>query len=104
MSPQFVKPYVKSNKNDALDAQAICEAVARPIMRFVVPKTIEQQDIQSLHRIRSNLVGQYFLQLLLENRPGLAVLTKLSLTLKLRITLSLEDIISKINNSRQTGY
>ena len=58
MSPQFVKPYVKSNKNDALDAQAICEAVTRPSMRFVAPKTIEQQDIQSLHRIRSNVVKQ----------------------------------------------
>ncbi len=58
MSPQFVKPYVKSNKNDALDAQAICEAVTRPNMRFVAPKTIEQQDIQSLHRIRSSFVKQ----------------------------------------------
>ncbi len=58
MSPQFVKPYVKSNKNDALDAQAICEAVTRPTMRFVAPKSIEQQDIQSLHRIRSNFVKQ----------------------------------------------
>ena len=58
MSPQFVKPYVKSNKNDAVDAQAICEAVTRPTMRFVAPKTIEQQDIQSLHRIRSSFVKQ----------------------------------------------
>ena len=58
MSPRFVKPYVKSNKNDALDAQAICEAVTRPNMRFVAPKTIEQQDIQSLHRIRSSFVKQ----------------------------------------------
>ena len=58
MSSQFVKPYVKSNKNDALDAQAICEAVTRPTMRFVAPKSIEQQDIQSLHRIRSNFVKQ----------------------------------------------
>ncbi len=51
MSSQFVKPYVKSNKNDALDAQAICEVVTRPTMRFVSPKSIERQDIQSLHRI-----------------------------------------------------
>lgn len=58
MSPQFVKPYVKSNKNDRNDAEAICEAVTRPNMRFVRPKSVEQQDIQSLHRIRSRLVGQ----------------------------------------------
>lgn len=58
MAPQFVKPYVKSNKNDAVDAEAICEAVQRPNMRFVPVKTIEQQDIQSLHRIRSQLVGR----------------------------------------------
>ena len=58
MAPQFVKPYVKSNKNDANDAEAICEAVARPTMRFVAIKTIEQQDIQAVHRIRSELVQQ----------------------------------------------
>jgi len=56
MSPQFVKPYVKSNKNDTQDAEAICEAVTRPSMRFVAIKTVEQQDIQSLHRIRSGFV------------------------------------------------
>ncbi|MDO8827850.1 IS110 family transposase [Methylophaga sp.] len=58
MAPQFVKPYVKGNKNDANDAEAICEAVARPNMRFVAIKTIEQQDIQAVHRIRSGLVQQ----------------------------------------------
>jgi transposase len=58
MAPQFVKPYVKSNKNDANDAEAICEAVARPTMRFVAIKTIAQQDIQAVHRIRSELVHQ----------------------------------------------
>ena len=56
ISPQFVKPYVKSNKNDAADAEAICEAVGRPNMRFVAIKPIESQDIQNLHRIRSRLV------------------------------------------------
>jgi transposase len=56
ISPQFVKPYVKGNKNDANDAEAICEAVSRPTMRFVPVKSIEQQDIQMLHRIRSGLV------------------------------------------------
>jgi transposase len=58
MAPQFVKPYVKGNKNDANDAEAICEAVARPNMRYVAIKTIEQQDIQAVHRIRSGLVQQ----------------------------------------------
>ena len=43
MAPQFVKPYVKTNKNDAADAEAICEAVARPNMRFVPIKSVEQQ-------------------------------------------------------------
>ena len=57
MAPQFVKPYVKSNKNDANDAEAICEAVSRPNMRFVPAKSVEQQDIQSLHRVRSRLVS-----------------------------------------------
>ena len=57
MAPQFVKPYVKSNKNDANDAEAICEAVTRPSMRFVPQKTVEQQDLQCLHRVRSRLVS-----------------------------------------------
>ena len=58
MAPQFVKPYVKSNKNDANDAEAICEAVGRPTMRFVSVKTIAQQDLQAIHRIRSEVVRQ----------------------------------------------
>ena len=53
--PQFVKPYVKSNKNDARDAEAICEAMSRPNMRFVTVKTVAQQDIQATHRIREEL-------------------------------------------------
>lgn len=56
ISPQFVKPFVKSNKNDAADAEAICEAVQRPSMRFVPIKNIEQQDIQSVHRAREQVV------------------------------------------------
>ena len=51
IAPQFVKPYVKSNKNDANDAEAICEAMSRPNMRFVQVKTTEQQDLQALHRV-----------------------------------------------------
>ncbi len=56
IAPQFVKPYVKSQKNDANDAEAICEAVGRPNMRFVAVKTTAQQDMQAIHRIRSELV------------------------------------------------
>lgn len=56
MAPQFVKPYVKTNKNDAADAEAICEAVARPNMRFVPVKNIEQQTVLSLHRARQAFV------------------------------------------------
>ncbi len=58
IAPQFVKPYVKSNKNDANDAEAICEAMSRPSMRFVAVKTVEQQDIQAVHRVRSGLMDQ----------------------------------------------
>jgi len=58
ISPQFVKPYVKSNKNDAVDAEAICEAVARPNMRFVAIKNKEQQDIQCIHKVRARLVKE----------------------------------------------
>lgn len=58
MHPRFVKAYVKSNKNDYLDAEAICEAVTRPTMRLVPIKSVAQQDLQSLHRLRSLAVGQ----------------------------------------------
>lgn len=54
---QFVKPYVKSNKNDLIDAAAIAEAVSRPTMRFVTPKSTEQVELQTLHRIRDRMVG-----------------------------------------------
>ena len=56
MSPHLVAPYVKSNKNDRNDAEAICEAVSRPSMRFVPIKSTAQQDLQSLHRVRSQLI------------------------------------------------
>ncbi|SDY82714.1 transposase [Nitrosomonas sp. Nm33] len=56
MSPQFVKPYVKTNKHDMADAEAICEAVSRPNMRFVPIKNVEQQAILSVHRARQGFV------------------------------------------------
>ncbi len=58
IAPQFVKPFVKSNKNDARDAEAICEAATRPSMRFVPIKEIEHQDMKMLHRMRSQIVKQ----------------------------------------------
>jgi transposase len=56
--PSYVKPYVKRQKNDMADAEAICEAVTRPSMRFVPVKSPEQQSIMVLHRTRSILVRQ----------------------------------------------
>jgi transposase len=56
--PKFVRPFVKTNKNDWNDAAAICEAAQRPTMRFVAAKSLEQQDLLAVHRIRARLVGQ----------------------------------------------
>ena len=58
IAPQFVKPYVKTNKTDAKDAEAICEAMSRPSMRFVAVKSVEQQDLQAVHRVRSSLIRE----------------------------------------------
>ena len=58
IAPQFVKPYVKSNKNDAADAEAICEAVGRPNMRFVPIKNTEQQALLGMHRARQGFVTE----------------------------------------------
>ncbi len=57
IAPQLVKPFVKSQKDDARDAEAICEAMSRPGMRYVALKTIAQQDIQAVHRVRSELLS-----------------------------------------------
>lgn len=56
IAPQFVKPYVKTNKNDAADADAICEAVTKPNMRFVPIKNVEQQAVPALRRVRKGFV------------------------------------------------
>lgn len=58
INPRFVKPFVRGSKNDAVDAEAIYEAATRPTMRFVPVKSIDQQDLQSLHRIRERLIVQ----------------------------------------------
>ncbi len=56
--PAYVRPYVKTNKNDAADAEALCEAASRPSMRFITPKTPEHQDIQLMHRVAERLITQ----------------------------------------------
>jgi transposase len=58
MPPAYVKPYVKRGKTDAADAEAICEAVTRPTMRFVPTKTMEQQSVLMLHKVRDLLIKQ----------------------------------------------
>lgn len=58
INPRFVKPFVKGSKNDAVDAEAIFEAAMRPTMRFVPVKSLDQQDLQSLHRARERLICQ----------------------------------------------
>jgi transposase len=58
MSPEYVRPYVKAQKNDDRDAEAIAEAATRPTMRFVELKSAVQLDIQSLHRARDRLVSE----------------------------------------------
>jgi transposase len=58
LHPKFVAPYRKSSKNDFNDAEAICEAMSRPTMRFVAVKPLEQQDMQTLHRMRRLMIKQ----------------------------------------------
>ena len=58
MAAQFVKPFVKSNKNDFVDAEAIAEAVERKNMRFVPIKTDDQLDLQAIHRVRDRLISR----------------------------------------------
>jgi transposase len=58
MSPEYVRPYVKAQKNDDCDAEAIAESATRPTMRFVALKSEAQLDVQLLHRVRDRLVGQ----------------------------------------------
>ena len=58
MSPEYVRPYVKAQKNDDRDAEAIAEAATRPTMRFVELKSQDQLDLQTLHRARSRVRGE----------------------------------------------
>lgn len=87
ISPQFVRPFVKGNKNDFIDAQAICEAASRPAMRFVTPKTETQQSLLVLHRMRESLVRDrtktinqahgFLLEFGIRLPTGLAMMTRL---------------------------
>ncbi len=57
VSAQFVKPFVKSNKNDIIDAEAIAVTVTRPTMRFVEIRSADQVDLQALHRVRDKMIA-----------------------------------------------
>ncbi|MFI8483404.1 IS110 family transposase, partial [Pseudomonas sp. NPDC078700] len=91
ISPQFVKPFVKGNKNDFVDAEAICEAASRSTMRFVSPKTEAQQTLSVLHRLRESLIRDrtkavnqmhgFLLEFGISLPKGLAVMKRLSAVL-----------------------
>ncbi|CDH21731.1 transposase (fragment) [Xenorhabdus bovienii str. kraussei Quebec] len=91
ISPQFVRPFVKSNKNDFIDAEAICEAASRPSMRFVQPRTEAQQAMRALHRVRESLVRDkvkttnqmqaFLLEFGISMPKGIAVIKRLSTVL-----------------------
>jgi transposase len=58
LASHFVRPFVKSDKNDSIDAEAICEAAQRPSMRFVTPKSEDQQILSALRRVRESLIAE----------------------------------------------
>ncbi|WP_099143513.1 IS110 family transposase, partial [Xenorhabdus kozodoii] len=92
ISPQFVRPFVKSNKSDFIDAEAICEAASRPSMRFVTPRTEEQQAMSALHRVRDSLVKErvkttnqmhaFLLEFGISMPRGIAVIRRLATVLE----------------------
>ncbi len=109
ISPQFVKPFVKSNKNDFVDAQAICEAASRPTMRFVLPKTEAQQTLSVLHRLRESLtrdrtkaVNQmhgFLLEFGISLPQGLAVMKRLSSVLaEHELPVHLTVLLQRLHN------
>lgn len=91
ISPQFVRPFVKSNKNDFVDAEAICEAASRPSMRFVQPRTEAQQAMRALHRVRESLIRDkvkttnqmhaFLLEFGVSMPKGIAVIKRLSVVI-----------------------
>ncbi|WP_248769700.1 IS110 family transposase [Pseudomonas sp. MWU12-2345] len=107
ISPQFVKPFVKGNKNDFVDAQAICEAASRPTMRFVSPKTEAQQTLSVLHRLRESLIRDrtkavnqmhgFLLEFGISLPQGLAMMKRLAVILAehempIRLTILLQRL------------
>jgi transposase len=107
ISPQFVRPFVKGNKNDFVDAEAICEAASRPSMRFVSPKSEAQQTLSVLHRLRESLVRErtrstnqmhgFLLEFGISLPKGLAVMQRLSSVLAehqlpVRLTMLLQRL------------
>ena len=96
IAPQFIKAYVKSPKNDARDAEAICEAVTRPTMRFVPIKRVEQQDLQALHRIRERIIKAR--TALVNEIRGL--LSEYGIVLPQSITKFRALIVSKLQNEQ----
>ncbi|EEI9213331.1 IS110 family transposase [Salmonella enterica] len=91
ISPQFVRPFVKTNKNDFVDAEAICEAASRPSMRFVQPRTEAQQAMRAQHRVRESLIRDkvkttnqmhaFLLEFGISMPTGIAVIKRLSTVL-----------------------
>jgi transposase len=96
IAPQFIKAYVKSPKNDARDAEAICEAVTRPTMRCVPIKQVEQQDLQALHRVRERLIKAR--TALVNEIRGL--LSEYGIVLPQSITKFRALIVSKLQNEQ----
>jgi len=92
ISPQFVRPFVKSNKNDFIDAEAICEAASRPSMRFVTPRTEDQQAMSAFHRVRDTLVRErvkttnqmhaFLLEFGISMPRGIAIIRRLAVVLE----------------------
>ncbi|CNH67088.1 transposase for insertion sequence element IS1328 [Yersinia thracica] len=87
ISPQFVRPFVKSNKNDFIDAEAICEAASRPSMRFVTPRPEDQQAMLALHRVRervktTNQMHAFLLEFGVSMPRGIAVIRRLATVLE----------------------
>ncbi len=107
ISPQFVRPFVKSNKNDFVDAEAICEAASRPSMRFVQPRTQLQQAMRALHRVRESLVQDkvkttnqmhaFLLEFGISVPRGAAVISRLSTLLEYSsLPLYLSQLLLKL--------
>lgn len=107
ISPQFVRPFVKTNKNDFVDAEAICEPASHPSMRFVQPRTESQQVMRALHRVRESLVQDkvkttnqmhaFLLEFGVSAPRGAAVISRLSTILEdNKLPLYLNQLLLKL--------